>query len=372
MKPTLRLCAAPRSVSDATRFTANTLHANSKAATPPARFASPTSSPAPSSASAAGPGPSGRGSNAGSPPFLETPEQKVARLRAAHRRAKEAQVSKLDKVVDGGRRWFDSAHKTAVYALLGCTVIAGLATAYTAVDMIIYNKKRGAEWAEAQKKLEADSLEVARIAYMTGKATDDQIDLVEDQLKRERDSGRKTSFFSDISLLTPASATTNTSPSPPPPQPTPPATPPHQSINVTETVPWPSQQHATPPPPSPTTDSKPTRSSLWSWLTSNLKREEEGDDAHAPAQRRLGYESLSEEDDGSGVRASDLARAVEDREALVRARAAAAAAVAKTKKGDGDRDGAAVVVVRTEEGVGAAGKEEAVVVVGEGKKGWFW
>lgn len=121
MKPTLRLRAAPRSVSDATRFTANTLHANSKAAAPPTRFAAPTSSPAPSSASTAGPGPAGRGSNAGSPPFLETPEQKVARLRAAHRRAKEAQVSKLDKVVHGGRRWFDSAHKTAVYALMGCT-----------------------------------------------------------------------------------------------------------------------------------------------------------------------------------------------------------------------------------------------------------
>jgi hypothetical protein len=105
------LSAAPRSVSDATRFTATTPHASSKTATPPPRFSSPRSG-----AGAGGPGGSGPGSI-----LTETPEQKVARLRAAHRRAKEAQVSRFDKFVDAGRRVFDSAHKVTVAGLVGFT-----------------------------------------------------------------------------------------------------------------------------------------------------------------------------------------------------------------------------------------------------------
>jgi hypothetical protein len=119
MKPTLRLAAAPRSVSDATRFTANTLHASSKTATPPPRFTTRKSRAAPPSTG--GSGGSGGGSNAGSSPLLETPEQRVARLRAAHRKAKEAEVSKFDKVVDKSRRIFDSAHKLTVAGLIGFT-----------------------------------------------------------------------------------------------------------------------------------------------------------------------------------------------------------------------------------------------------------
>jgi hypothetical protein len=95
-------------------------HASSKAAAPPPRFASPkTAAVPPSPAPGGGPGASGGSSNAG--PLLETPEQKVARLRAAHRRAKEAQVSKFDKVVDASRRLFDSAHKMTVAGLVGFT-----------------------------------------------------------------------------------------------------------------------------------------------------------------------------------------------------------------------------------------------------------
>ena len=53
--------------------------------------------------------------------MFETPEQKVARLRAAHERAKAAQVSKFDKVVDASRKVFDSAHKVTVAGLIGFT-----------------------------------------------------------------------------------------------------------------------------------------------------------------------------------------------------------------------------------------------------------
>lgn len=118
------LSAAPRSVSDATRFTATTPHASSKAAAPP-RFAAPRSgsgSAGSASAGGSGPGGSGGGGHApGSIPLKETPEQKVARLRAAHRRAKEAQISRFDKIVDAGRRVFDSVHRVTVMGLVGFT-----------------------------------------------------------------------------------------------------------------------------------------------------------------------------------------------------------------------------------------------------------
>ncbi|KAK4155629.1 cytochrome oxidase c assembly-domain-containing protein [Chaetomidium leptoderma] len=351
MKRTMRLCAAPRTVSDATRFTATTLHASSKTATPPPRFSSPSKSGSASSA----PG-GGGGSHGGPSPRVESPDQKVARLRAAHRRAKEAEVSRFDKVVNAGRRVFDSAHKVTVVGLIGFTVIAGFATAYTAVDMMMYNKKRGREWVEAQKKLEADSLEAARIAYMTGKATEEQIALVEDQLAYERESGRKTSFFSDMPsvLGAPEAAgggASSSSSSPPPSNP------------ATQQQP-PQQQDQDQDQDQPKTSSS---GGVWSWLTSNLKREEEADSAAAAtgtSQRRLGYESLSEEDDSGagGVRDSDIVRALEDK-----ARAALDHEKANQRQGGPlDRVG----VIGDDKGVSKAAEAEA----GEKgkKKGWFW
>lgn len=97
--------AAPRSVSDATRFTAATPHASSKLTGP--RLATSA----------------GAGGGTPKPKIItsETPEERVARLRAAHRRATEARVSKADKIIDRGRRFFDSAHKMAVMGLIGFT-----------------------------------------------------------------------------------------------------------------------------------------------------------------------------------------------------------------------------------------------------------
>ena len=45
--------------------------------------------------------------------------------------------------------------------------------------MLRYNRARRAEWVEAQKKLEADELATARLAYLKGEATKDQTALVE-------------------------------------------------------------------------------------------------------------------------------------------------------------------------------------------------
>lgn len=94
----------PRSVSDATRFTPTTPHASSKSADP--RLKASKSSPQ---------GPQDV------PKFVETPEQRVARLRAAHLKAKQAQVSRMDRIINGSRRFFDSAHKVTVLGLIGFT-----------------------------------------------------------------------------------------------------------------------------------------------------------------------------------------------------------------------------------------------------------
>ena len=51
--------------------------------------------------------------------------------------------------------------------------------------MIMYNRKRKTEFVEAQKRMAADSLEAARLAYMTNKATDEQVAMVEEAMRRE-------------------------------------------------------------------------------------------------------------------------------------------------------------------------------------------
>lgn len=57
--------------------------------------------------------------------------------------------------------------------------------------MLQYNRARRAEWIEAQKKLEADSLAAARIAYLKGDATEEQILLVEEANREAQEQGIK-------------------------------------------------------------------------------------------------------------------------------------------------------------------------------------
>jgi hypothetical protein len=57
--------------------------------------------------------------------------------------------------------------------------------------MLQYNRARRAEWTEAQKKLEADSLAAARIAYLKGTATEEQILLVEEANREAEEKGVK-------------------------------------------------------------------------------------------------------------------------------------------------------------------------------------
>lgn len=62
-------------------------------------------------------------------------------------------------------------------------------TGYTAFDMMRHNRKRQAEFIEAQKKMAADSLEAARLAYMRGEANYEQIQLVEEAQARAASQG---------------------------------------------------------------------------------------------------------------------------------------------------------------------------------------
>ncbi|CAN8098232.1 unnamed protein product [Discula destructiva] len=159
-----------RTASSATRFTATTPHASSKIV--PGTAQATKSRYVPASGTRSARIPSGPGG--------ETPEQRVARLRAAHEAAKNAKVSRFDVFLARVRPFFDSAHRVTVVGLVGLTAVAGVMTAYTAYDMMRYNRARKIEFQEAQKKMSAESLEAARLAYMRGDATNEQMALVEE------------------------------------------------------------------------------------------------------------------------------------------------------------------------------------------------
>lgn len=55
--------------------------------------------------------------------------------------------------------------------------------------MLRYNRARRAEWIEAQRKFEADELSTARLAYLKGDATEEQIALVEEANREAEEKG---------------------------------------------------------------------------------------------------------------------------------------------------------------------------------------
>lgn len=54
-------------------------------------------------------------------PSGETPQQKIARLRAAAAMARTGKESTFDSVVRVGRKWADRAHRVTAYSLIGLT-----------------------------------------------------------------------------------------------------------------------------------------------------------------------------------------------------------------------------------------------------------
>ena len=103
----LQIADMSRSVADATRFTATSPHAYSK---PTCVRSAPASSmsetPTPNSSSKTS-------------PRQETPQEKVARLRAERFAARASSLSRWDRLVLRGRVWADRAHKITALSLIG-------------------------------------------------------------------------------------------------------------------------------------------------------------------------------------------------------------------------------------------------------------
>ncbi|RYP69911.1 hypothetical protein DL769_005152 [Monosporascus sp. CRB-8-3] len=192
---------SPRTVADATRFTASTPHANAKSSPSPAT-AVPGGAPSSSSSPAMTQQKQGSSSTHQPqqrrmpPPGMpqkqsqtETIEERVRRLRAAHLAAKQHDISRFDKVVNASRKYFDAAHKFTVMGLIGFSGLALLVTVYATADMMMYNRKRRNEFFALQKQFKEDGLEAARLAYMTGNASEEQIAMVEDATARAKQAG---------------------------------------------------------------------------------------------------------------------------------------------------------------------------------------
>ncbi|KAL4811532.1 cytochrome oxidase c assembly-domain-containing protein [Aspergillus unguis] len=162
-----------RSAADATRFTATGPYASAKPSTAPYKlpgFMAGSESKSQSNGSGSG-GKQGGGSGG----KQETPKERVERLRAQARAARLAQnTSKVDSLVDLGRRFANKAHKTMVYTLITASGICGVLTVYSMVSLTLYNRRQRALWIEK----EVQALQDARTAYVAGTATTEQLEML--------------------------------------------------------------------------------------------------------------------------------------------------------------------------------------------------
>ena len=69
------------------------------------------------------------------------------------------------------------------------TGLALFVTIYATADMMMYNRKRRHEFFALQQRLKDDSLEAARLAYMTGTASEEQIAMVDDATAKAKQAG---------------------------------------------------------------------------------------------------------------------------------------------------------------------------------------
>ncbi|CZT15827.1 uncharacterized protein RCC_01663 [Ramularia collo-cygni] len=158
-----------RSASDATRFTSTGPHAATKPAGGATNF---SANPAMSSSATqinfgSSPAPSG-----------ETPQQKIARLRAAAALAKQGKESSFDKTVRIGRVWADRAHRVTAITLIGFTVVSAIVATAGITDMMLHNRRRRKEWFAEKQAESARAFAVAKQAEAAGVATEDQMLLI--------------------------------------------------------------------------------------------------------------------------------------------------------------------------------------------------
>ncbi len=172
-----------------TRFTSSTPHAMQRpGASSSTTFTyQPASRPAtePSSSSSSSSSPQLR--SEGSP--NETPQEKVARLRAAARLAKEqASSSPLERAIESGRRWADRAHRFTAYGLILFAGVSVVVAAYGTTSLIAHNRRQKRAWIER----ELDRLDTARRAFLRGDATAEQLHLLEqERAGEEMEAARK-------------------------------------------------------------------------------------------------------------------------------------------------------------------------------------
>ncbi|OXV08961.1 hypothetical protein Egran_03272 [Elaphomyces granulatus] len=156
-----------RSAADATRFTATGPYASSKAAGLGLPLSTPYRLPGFQPKQ-----PSTRKQE------TETPRQKVERLRAQARAARLAQsTSRVDRIIEGGRKWANQAHKVMIYSLIAASGVCGILTIYSIASLTMYNRRQRNLWLDRQ----LEELQKARLAYANGTATAEQLDILRNE-----------------------------------------------------------------------------------------------------------------------------------------------------------------------------------------------
>lgn len=111
-------------------------------------------------------------------PSGESPQQKIARLRAAAALAKRGKESTFDKTVRIGRVWADRAHRVTAITLIGFTVVSAVVATAGITDMMLHNRRRRKEWFAEKQAESAREFAVAKQAESHGVATEDQMLLI--------------------------------------------------------------------------------------------------------------------------------------------------------------------------------------------------
>jgi len=116
----------------------------------------------------------------------ETPRERVARLRAEHAAKRVAALSSADRIVAWGRRGADVAHRATTYTLLGFSAVATAFAAYGLVSLVSHNRTQKRAWIDR----EMGKLDDARAAFLEGRASAEQLHLLEQERAGEALKGK--------------------------------------------------------------------------------------------------------------------------------------------------------------------------------------
>lgn len=170
----------------------------------------------PASRPSSTPSPSAESPPRSTPSPNETPQEKVARLRAAARLAREqASSSPLERAIEGGRVWADRAHRFTAFGLILFAGVTVVVAAYGTTSLIAHNRRQKRAWVER----ELDRLDAARQAFLRGDATAEQLHLLEQERagdemeaarKREVERKKSESYWSRLKSVMSANAAAGT------------------------------------------------------------------------------------------------------------------------------------------------------------------